>query len=146
MDKGEIVVPVLVIITVILGVVSAFIIVMPIGELPTTETNTVSQNDSYIIAKGEFDFIDVYTIDTGGGFYTIELQAHIIVSEIKYKIPRPSTDYPDRNYANPYNEVYRIALWICVDENITDYWFPMSSNILYEVTFRNIDFQIMIKT
>ena len=133
-----------VVIIVVMGGAGAFILLSP----PTdNHNNTLPENevptDSYIIATGTFDYIDVYTIDTyDGGGYVMKLQAHIINSAYTYGLPRVSTDYPDYNYVH--NSLYRIQLWICIDKNLTMYWFPMSDSIVYNLMFQNIDIEIYI--
>jgi len=133
----------IVVLIVVVGGAGVLLLISPSDTTYQSDYTEILESACYIIAEGTFDFIDVYTIDTLDGSYCLDFQTHVTISDMKYNLPNPSTDYGDQNYAD-YDYVYRIELWICIDGNLTTVWFPVSSEIVYEVTFLDIDFTIYI--
>jgi len=114
----------------------------PSDSIPVN-TSELIELESYISARGDFDYIDVFTWGEDSGSEWFSFHAHITTSEQRYLIIDPTYDATDRE--NDKNYIWRISLWICVDGNLTEYRFMVINDIFYSnIMFGEVEITIYI--
>jgi len=139
MRKRELIAVIMII--VIIGAVGAYILIsMPSGA-DNYQTQSVEIIDSYVMAEGEFDFIDLYTWGETSGSDHFRFHAHIIDEGIKYEINAPRYDSTD---SSRNGQIFRISLWIDKNGTFTEHRFMVIMDITYDLEFRGVGIQILI--
>ena len=129
----------IVIVVIIIGAVGAYILITPSDiDYQTQQSEIV---DNYVIAEGEFDFIDLYTWGEFEGSDYFRFHAHIVDEGTKYAIDKPRYDNDD---STTNGRIFRISLWIDKNGTFTEHRFMVIKDITYDLEFRGVGIQILI--